>query len=353
MKVAGDGGRAWWIAPSYPVAMVGWRLIRRLSAQIPGAEVRQVDRLVTLPNGGEVQVRSADNPDSLRGEALDFAVFDECAFIQESAWAEAIRPALSDRKGRAMFISTPKGMNWFHRLWQRCQDPLQTEWRGWQLPTVSNPFIDPTEVGAARAMLPERIFQQEYLAMFIDDLGGVFRGVMAAATATAQDEPIDGHAYIIGCDWGQSNDFTVYAVIDVTERALVYLDRFNQIDYELQKNRLMGLVRRFRPAQVIAESNSMGKPIIDSLVTQGAPVVPFMTTNATKAAAIQALQLGFETNDIRIIPDPVLVSELQAYEMDRTATGMPKYSAPEGMHDDTVMALAIGWQSMANAWLAW
>jgi len=87
-----------------------------------GAEVRKVDRQIILPMGGEVTVRSADDPDSLRGEGLDFVVMDECAFMQENAWIEALRPALSDRQGRAMFISTPKGRNWFWRIWQRGLD---------------------------------------------------------------------------------------------------------------------------------------------------------------------------------------------------------------------------------------
>ena len=172
MMTAGTGGRAWWVAPSYPVALVGWRLIKRLSVQYPGAEVRVSERLIALPNGGEIQVRSADNPDSLRGEGLDFLVMDECAFIQEEAWQEALRPALSDRIGRALFISTPKGQNWFYDLWLRCVDPTQDEWRGWQLPTADNPYIAAAEIEAARLSLPERAFAQEYLAEFLVAAGG-------------------------------------------------------------------------------------------------------------------------------------------------------------------------------------
>ncbi len=200
VKTAAAGGRAWWVAPTYPVAMVGWRLIRRLALQVPGADIRKSELLVVFPNGGEIQVRSADNPDSLRGEGLDFVVFDECAFIHEDAWLEAVRPALSDRKGRAMFISTPKGRNWFWRLWQRCIDEHDQEWYGWQLPTSDNPYIDPAEIEAARRSLPERVFQQEYLAQFLDDAGGVFRGVLEAATAEPQDGAIGGHTYTLGVD---------------------------------------------------------------------------------------------------------------------------------------------------------
>ena len=114
MQVAMNGGRAWWVAPSYKMAAVGWRLVHELGVQVPGVQVSKVNRMITLPTGGAVQIRSADDPDSLRGEGLDFVVMDECAFMKEDAWTHALRPALSDRLGKAMFISTPKGRNWFY-----------------------------------------------------------------------------------------------------------------------------------------------------------------------------------------------------------------------------------------------
>lgn len=344
IAIAATGGRTWWVAPSYPVAKVGWRLIKRLSGQIPDATIHQGDRLVTLPGGGEIQVRSADNPDSLRGEGLDFVVLDECAFMREEAWTEALRPALSDRHGRAMFISTPKGRNWFWRLWQRCQDETQDEWHGWQLPTSDNPYISDSEIEAARQDLPERIFSQEYLAQFLDDAGGVFRRVLDAATAAPQDSGIHGHEYIFGVDWGRSNDFTAIAVFDLTTGELCHLDRFNQIDYQVQLGRLEALASRFRPRAIVAEANSMGQPLIDQLQRGSLPVVPFTTTSASKSIAIDALALAFERGAIRIIPDPVLIGELQAYEAERLPSGMMRYGAPSGMHDDTVMALALAWQ---------
>jgi phage terminase large subunit-like protein len=344
--VALSGGRSWWCAPSYPMSIVGWRLIHRLALQIPDVEIRKAERSITFPTGGEIWVRSADNPDSLRGEGLDFAVLDECAFMKEPAWQEAIRPALSDRQGRAMFISTPKGRNWFWRLWQRCQDDNDSEWQGWQLPTSDNPYIADEEIEAARKSLPERIYRQEYLALFIDDSGGVFRGIMQAATAIPESKPQPAGQYIIGVDWGKHNDFTVLTVLNAANRSLVHMDRFNQIDYAVQVNRLVALHERFKSTAIIAERNSMGDPLIEQLQRRGMPVYPFITTNATKARAIDELGLAFERGDIQIINEPVLVGELQAYEMERLPSGMMRYNAPQGLHDDCVMSLAIGWQGL-------
>jgi phage terminase large subunit-like protein len=317
-----------------------------------GAEVRKVDRQVILPNGGEVTVRSADNPDSLRGEGLDFVVMDECAFMSEAAWTEAIRPALSDRQGGALFISTPKGRNFFWRLWTRGEEEDDPNWKNWRFPTSDNPYIPQTEIDAAQANLPERIFQQEYLAEFLEDGGGIFRRVRAAATATERETAEEDHEYILGVDWGKFEDFTVITVLDATTNEVVAVDRFNQIDYRFQLGRLDNLVVRFDPSQIVAESNSMGEPLIEQLLERGYPVQPFLTTNASKKEAVEALALAFERGDIRIPDRPILINELQAFEATRLPSGMLRYAAPEGLHDDCVLSLCMAWHGVAHrTWL--
>lgn len=343
-----EGGRAWWVFPSYPMAAVGWRMLKRMVVQLPGASMRENDRLIEV-NGGMIQIRSADNPDSLRGESLDMLVMDECAFMAEAAWTEALRPTLSDRQGHALFISTPKGRNWFWRLWKAAELDDGVTWRAWHLPTTSNPHIPATEVDAARRQLPERIYLQEYEAQFIEDGAGVFRRVHEAATASPEDGATQGDEYVIGVDWGKHADFTALAVLNTGRRALVHLDRFNQIDYAVQVSRLKGLCGRFHPVAVIAESNSMGEPLVEQLQREGLPVQPFQTTNASKTVAIESLVLAFERGEISIVPDPVLLDELQSYEMQRLPSGLVRYTAPDGMHDDTVMALALAWSGIGQA----
>ena len=340
------GGRAWWVAPSYPVAMVGWRMIKKLSQRIPGVKIKQGDYMVEFPLGGEVRVRSADNPNSLRGEGLDLVVLDECAFMKEETWNEAIRPALSDRLGKAVFISTPKGRNWFWHLYQHGING-EEGWRSWQLPTSSNPFIQASEIEAAKRDLPEMIFRQEYLAEFIDDSGGVFRRVQDAAVLEPQ-EPDANKQYVAGVDVASSIDFTVVSIMDVKSKELVYLDRFNRVDYNVLENRLEALYKRWHLDSMKIEANSIGQPVIDHLYAKGLSIIPFTTTSATKQAIIQGLQSAFEHGEIRIINDPVLVGELLSFESKRSPSGGFSYSAPSGMHDDTVMSLAIAWSALAG-----
>jgi len=344
LEVAALGKRAWWIAPSYKMAGVGWRPISRLGASIPGTEVRQGERIITMSNGGTVQVRSADEPDSLRGEGLDYCVMDECAFMNERAWSEAIRPALSDRNGRALFISTPKGRNHFWSLHQRSQH--NDNWASFSFPTSANPYINKDEIKAARHDLPERVFLQEYEAKFVDDGGGVFRRVLDAVNGNTV--PSEGR-YCIGVDWGRQNDSTVFAVLNIDTGHLVELDRLTRVDYQTQVMRLQALWERYPGADIISENNSMGGPITEALQNAGLPVIGFNTNSKSKQQIIDGLALGFERGEVHIPNDPILINELQAYESRRLASGAISYSAPPNGHDDTVIALALAWSSREDA----
>ena len=349
LDAASKGGRAWWVSPSYKTSEVGWRPLRQIARKIPNAEVRLVDRMVTLPGGGFVAVRSADNPDSLRGEGLDFVVMDECAFMQREAWTEAIRPALSDRLGKALFISTPKGRNWF---WESYQRGINGEegWQSWTFPTVNNPYIQASEVEAAKRDLPEIIYRQEYLAEFVDDQGGVFRRVQEAAVLSPRD-PEKGRQYVAGVDVAASVDYTVVTVMDAESKEMVYLDRFNRVDYPVLINRLESVYHRYNMTSMVVESNSIGRPVIDELVNRGLAIIPFTTTSATKQSIIQQLQAAFENAQIKIVNNPVLVGELLSFESKRNPSGGFSYSAPDGMHDDCVMSLAFAWNAIsADRW---
>jgi hypothetical protein len=346
IDVANRGGIAWWVSPTYKMSEVGWRPLRQIASRIPGADVSLAERRVTFQHGGSVTVRSSDSPNSLRGEGLDFLVMDECAFITEDAWLEALRPTLSDRKGKALFISTPKGRNWFWNVYQRGLSG--GEWASFQFPTRSNPYIDPSEIEEARRTLPERVFLQEYEAVFLEDGGGVFRRVQEAATSQPVESWQEGRQYVAGVDVASLEDFTVVSVLDVEANALVYLDHFNRVDYTLLEGRLDALYKRFKMDAMQIEVNSIGQGVVDHLQNRGMHIIPFTTTNATKQAAIQDLVSAFEHGNIKILNDPGLINELLSFEATRNKSGSFSYSAPDGLHDDYVMSLAIAWNAIGR-----
>ncbi len=343
-----DGLPVAWFAPSYKMMVEVWRDMEQVLEPIT-KRISVQDRRIDTITGGVFEMWTLDSPDAGRGRKYARAIIDEAAMVRNlmQAWMASIRPTLTDLKGDAWFLSTPKGRNAFWQMYQLGVDPHESDWASWQMPTVTNPYIDPAEVEAARRMLPERIYAQEYLADFIEDSGGVFRKVMEAATAPYNR---DHHAnmFIMGADFGKYNDFTVLTMMDADLKQMVEVDRFNQIDYSVQVGRLRAMYDRWKPIAIIAERNSIGDPIIERLQLDGLPVQPFTTTNASKAQIIDGLALAFERNEISILDDPVLLGELMAYEMERLPSGMLRYSAPEGQHDDCVMSLAMAWYGCAS-----
>lgn len=161
-----DPGVYWWVGPNYPSisASAAWPMLKRLIAPISGVTIREADRYITFANGAEIWIKSADNPDTLRGPKLKGVVFDEFAQIKPETWTEVIRPALSDLKGWALFIGTPKGKNWAYRLFEQAK--ARKDWAAFCMPTTTNPYIDPAEIEAAREDMSEESFKQEYEADF-------------------------------------------------------------------------------------------------------------------------------------------------------------------------------------------
>jgi phage terminase large subunit-like protein len=344
-------GRVAWIAPTYKNTRPLWRWLVQATSEDVNAKrmsVNKSERSIETKRGGFLGIYSGDNIDSIRGESFHLAVIDEAARIPETAWADAIMPTLADFDGSAILISTPKGKNWFWQEWVRGQAQGR-DVASWQAPTNQNPSPQIRKAfEKARDRVTEQSFRQEWMAEFLEG-GEVFRRIREAATATAQDARIDGHEYVIGVDLGKLNDFTVFTVIDTGTNEVVYVDRFNQIDYLVQATRLQALNSRFQPYTIIVEQNNVGVPFIEMLYRLNLPVQPFTTTNATKTQAIDALALAFERGEIRIPNDAVLIAELQAYEMERLPSGLMRYSAPAGMHDDTVMSLALAWQGRGES----
>jgi len=307
-----------------------------------GAEIRKVDRQILLPNGGEVTVRSADNPDTLRGEGLDYIVMDECAFVPEAAWNEALRPALSDREGGAIFISTPKRRNWFFRLYQQGLTD-GGEWKSWQFPTSANPYIAPEEIEAAKGGLPEDIFKQEYLAQFLEGEGAVFRNITACMSAPkTTPEAHKGHQIVAGVDWAKQNDYTAISIGCLDCHQEIAKDRFNKIDFHFQRDRIKALCEKWNITYGMVETNSIGEPNLEELQRDGLPFRGFETTAVSKSPLIENLALVLEKEEWQFIDDRIWTGELEAYERSvSTKTGRSTYSAPEGMHDDTVIARAL------------
>lgn len=338
-----------WFSPSYKMLVEIWRTAVQILTPITNRRSVQDHRL-ELVTGGVIEFWSLDNPDVARGRKYRRVIVDEAAMIPAlmDAWNYVLRPTLTDFGGDAYFLSTPKGRNGFWQMYQWGVDPEMSEWASWKMPSYVNDKINPAEFDAMRDALPEMVYRQEILAEFLENEGAVFRNIAACMNAPATTpEAHAGHTIVAGIDWGKQNDFTAISVGCRDCRMEVAKDRFNQIDYVFQRDRLKVLCERWQPATILAESNSIGEPNLEMLQRDGLPVMPFQTTATTKPPLIENLALALERTEWQFQDDRVWTMELEAYE--RTVsptTGRSSYSAPEGGHDDTVMSRALMlWQA--------
>ena len=195
-----DGSSVMYVAPTLGQARtIIWDLLHELGRPvIKSSHVNNLE--ITLVNGRKILVRGADNPDSLRGVSLTYLVLDECAFIKQDVWEKILRAALSDRKGRALFISTPSGRNWFYDVFKLGQQDTDEEgwdeeWKSWHFTTQDNETIDPKEIEAAKRTLSSFAFRQEYLSSFDNAGSDVFK----EEWLKYEEEPQYG-SYVIAID---------------------------------------------------------------------------------------------------------------------------------------------------------
>jgi hypothetical protein len=130
----GKGRVAWYVAPTYRQAKrIAWKPLKDITRPFWAGKPNETDLTIQLTTGGTISLRGADKYDSLRGEGLDFVTLDEYASMHPQAWVEVLRPALADRRGKALFIGTPNGLNHFYDLFQEAR--TLPDWAAFQYTT--------------------------------------------------------------------------------------------------------------------------------------------------------------------------------------------------------------------------
>lgn len=349
------GSICWWIAPKFATADIAWRRFRLYLTPVV-SYVSEVRKMMVLVNGSEIWCKTAENPDNLRGEGVDDLTLDEAAFIRnlDYVWLGILRPMLIDTGGSMFAVSTPNRRNTFYTWFNNGQDPLQEDWASWNFSTMANPHLPPRELESLLEDYPpeSELYRQEILGEFLEGRGQVFTRVDRAQVNYAPPPFAIGRRYVAGIDWGRNQDFTVCIIFDQLANAVVDILRINAMDYNIQRDYIRRLFDKWGVEAALVELNSIGQPNYEELRRDGLPVIGFTTTGQSKAPLIEGLAQAFQLELIKIPQHPVLVSELMAYERRIVAeTGAAHYGAPEGMHDDTVMALALAWRMAQGAGL--
>ena len=329
IKEALKGGNVAYITPTYGLAQV---FFERLTKVLPFKS--NISKLkIYCPNEGSIEFFTGERLDNLRGRKFHLVIVDEAAFIPdlEDGWNNSIRPTLTDYEGRAVFLSTPRGKNFFYSLFMK---QGENDWQSFKFSTYDNPHINPREIDEARIQLPEVVFEQEYLANPSENSANPFGNAFIKRCV----KPISAQPIVCyGIDLAKSVDYTVIIGLD-KDGNVAYFDRF-QMDWHNTKE----TIKRLPPAPIVVDSTGVGDPILEDLLREGVNIEGLKFTSQSKqqlmeglASAIQQGRIGF--------PEGVIVDELDVFEYQFTANGV-RYSVPSGFHDDTVMALALAWQN--------
>jgi hypothetical protein len=337
----------WWVAPTYKVVKRGYAEVLRqlpneLLTKAPQPETAfDAGRSVVLhfKSGSRMEFYSAERPEGMLGEGVDFAVLDEAATMNETIWNQIVRPTLADHAGGALLISTPRGKNWFYRMWLRGQDKQQPDYASWRFPSMANPYIPAEEWESMEAELPRAIYEQEILADFISNAASVFRIPSNGIQPISKPQ---GHV-VLGVDLAKHHDFSVLCGVNAENRMPCYHDRFNAVSWPEQRKRIHRAVERLEKhadsVTVMIDSTGIGDVVYDDLSYEGLDAVPIKFTPQWKQMSVMRLAADLERNEAFIHPDQQ--NEFESYSYEITDAGRWKFSAPSGSYDDEVSAALL------------
>lgn len=297
--------------------------------------------------GHKMDMRSADRPELIEGFAYKFIMLNEAGIIlrKEYLYYNAILPMTLDFNPDFYIGGTPKGKGLFHELAVKADDPLNKDQEFFHFTSFDNPYLTKKDVEELTKEIPKTIQKQEVYAEFLEDQSTVFRNLLECAVAKPQ-QPVDGKRYYLGVDIARVIDYTVIDVID-EDGNQVYMDRFNTLDWKVQRERIRYEAERWNNAQVWLDATSMGGDMMyEDLRDMDIDVQPYHFTNESKKMLVQALMISLEQEKIKIFNKEdangkVQFNEMVIFEYEISPSGLLKYHAPEGYHDDCVFGLAL------------
>lgn len=355
----------WWVAPTYKVVKRGYAEVLKqlppgvLTHDPPPDTNFDAGRSVILKfkNGSRMEFYSAERPEGMLGAGVDFAVLDEAAIMPGRIWNQIVRPTLMDRKGGALMISTPRGRNWFYKVYQQGQDPQKPEWSSWTFPSWTNPMLPEGEVEDMKASMPRLEYEQEVEGKFLAAGSSTFlideRAIQHDAILDnnmIEDVPPVGYV-VLGIDLARTNDYTVLYGARMRDRRNCYFERMQAITWPEQKRRIRRAVRQLQKAgaenvMLVMDTTGIGDPVVEDLESEGYDVVPINFTSH-KANMVRLLAKDLEEARAFILADGQL-EEFENYTMAITPGGKLTYSAPEGDHDDVVSAKMLSHWGCVN-----
>ena len=318
------------------------------------------DLFITLINGSSISIKSAEQKESLRGETCTgILCIDECAYISSEVY-NIVKPWCDFHKAVTLMVSTPfvkSGFFWeyYNHGLNREYNCVSIDWSDEKYQDDMDFILPPSKLEEYKKLLPKNVFLTDYLGIFIDDDGTVFTDFKKCIN---KNEIKDSDKLYLGVDWaaGVESDDTVIVAFNQYGKQ-VYLDYFNKLTPTQQIDRIEKFIVQYKNqiAVVQTELNSLGTPLTDFLKNRPQlktiinKFVGFNTTNSSKNAIVQNLQIAFEQKEIEILEDEKQSRELATYTAEYNAkTRNVSYNAPNGLHDDICIAMMLAYDAYKN-----
>lgn len=329
-------------------------LARYLPGAILSKPFNESSLYAEFKNGSILHIGGMDQPDRWRGTGCSTWWLDEFA-MSRNGWEmyqAIIVPIIRDNGGMVFFSQTPRGRN---HGWRAHQMGLAggPDWAGWYLPATATGRFTREELASIAAELPSDLYAQEFGCQFLVGGGGVFKRVRECISGAL--EPCAIHKsgrqigrYVMGIDVAKKQDWTVLTVIDRDRNHVVAFERFNQIAWDFQVERITALARAYNNALLVLDSTGVGDPVFDYLQRSGATVRPYQFTAQSKKALVEKLRIAIEQRRITFPEIAELVQELEDFDVQLSKAGNVTYGAPEGLHDDCVTSLGLAVEGLGS-----
>lgn len=323
-----------WFAPNYKYLLDAWREIRSMLGKAVVRANEQEKRLEII-GGGIIDFWTMDSPDPARGRKYALAIIDECGIVKDllECWNGAIRPTLVDYRGSAWFLGTPKGRREFFQLYSKGESG-EPDWASFRLETKDNPLIDPREIEDAKRDMPPAVFDQEMRGIPADDGGNPF-GLAAIANVYRPFQP--GPVAVYGIDLAKSQDWAVVIGLDANGNE-AYFSRWQGP----WSDTIERVVNTIGDAPTLVDSTGVGDPVLEQIQRRVPQAQGFHFSGPSKQRLMEGLSVAIQSESIRLA-NPIMRTELETFGYEYTRTGC-RYSAPTGLHDDCVCALALAVQ---------
>ena len=346
----------WFVAPTYKMASQIWREFQSYFPREWVVDYWKSDYQIATINGGIIEVRSADDPDSLVGVGLDIVQITEAARIRnlEEVWANLETRLMSPGRGPdgkggiALINSTPRGAHTqFHRMfrWGQKDDPLyDPNWESWQFASFENPYLnreDSDFFERIKKRYPERVYRQEILAEFLADGQSVFPTAEECATYDGPETPEPGETYVIGWDPARSIDYSGVAIRN-SKGQVVRVEQWSGKSWTTQVDLIASYSQLYNYAHIVVDRTGLGETLPEALMQRGLSVEAVYFSNQEKEKMVNHLALLIEQKAISYPNNPVLIAELKDYGYTMTPSGNVKYgNSSKGTHDDLCTALFL------------